>query len=127
MPGKKLIPKRPKLLPYGPGHAKNLAPWNHYNVRKLSDDLTRMFYYTFRGYNGPHPWGMKARPPSPEYQPLKVVDPDAGAPYRQVIEKHMRNPIVRQRWMRTLLELQQLLRSVDPRNPKVWPRPVNVR
>lgn len=118
---------KPRRLVYPPGRSKNLAPWNRYNVHKLTDDLLRTFYYTFRGYEGPHPWGIRAKPPLPEYRPLKVVDPQAGATYRVIIENHLKHPKVRQRFLRTLVELQMLLRGVDPSNPKLrTPRKVTV-
>jgi hypothetical protein len=131
MPVKPTKPKRtprpkpvPLPLPYpGHGREKPLQLWNSsYRLDKLIDELTRTYYYTFRGYEGPHPWGLQARPPYPEYRPLPLKDPVGGSPYRTVIQEHLRSPQVRQRFLRTLYELRTLLLQVDPRNPKLRPR-----
>lgn len=119
---KKQLPKKvpPPLRYPGHGRGKPLQMWNSSSrLDKLMDEMLRTFYYSFRGYEGPHPWGLIARPPYPEYRPLKVKDETAGAPYRVVIQEHLKRPQVRQRFLRTLYELRILLQQVDPNNPKL--------
>lgn len=114
------VKKKPvKRPPPNPGHGRGKAveQWNSWRLTKMLDDLTRMYYYSFRGYEGPHPWGLQGRPPYPETQPLKVRDPVGGAPYRKIIQKHLNSPAVKQRFLRTIIELRTLLHDVDPYNP----------
>lgn len=100
---------RTKLVPYGSGP----------HLDKLMDNLVRDFYYLFKGYEGPHPWGAQARPPQPEYRPLKVVDKQHGSSYRTLLTQYFKEPRVRARWFRTLSEIRDILKTVDPSNPKL--------
>ncbi len=112
-------PKKPVRAPASDGFTKPVGTEHPLSVNKLFDDLLRTFYYTFKGYNGPHPWGSWARPPGTESRPLKVVNPEQGAGFRKLIEQHLNSPTVRQRFLRTLWELRVLLRKVDSTVPPV--------
>lgn len=114
--------RRPSYDPFpGEGRTKVIPPGSNAHMNKVVDDLVRMFYYTFKGYEGPHPWGTAARPPQPEYRPLPLKDKQHGAAYRILIDQYFKQPKVKARWQRTLYELRQLLMRVDPKNPKLKP------
>ncbi len=116
-PPPKKQPVRQLRSPASDGYTKPVGPDHPISTNKLFDDLLRTFYYTFKGYSGPHPWGSWARPPGTESRPLKVVNPNDAAGFRKLIEQHLNSPNVRQRFLRTLWELRVLLRKVDTRVP----------
>lgn len=57
--------------------------------RKLKSELVRILFYIANGYQGPHPWGLLARPIYPEISPLPVKDKNAGKEMRELVESLM--------------------------------------
>lgn len=53
---------------------------------KFKSELIRTLYYMLVGYEGPHPWGVSAKPAYPEYSPLPVRNKACGKQAREAVE-----------------------------------------
>lgn len=53
---------------------------------KFKSELIHTLYYMLVGYEGPHPWGVTAKPAYPEHNPLPLRNKECGKHVREAVE-----------------------------------------